>query len=104
MNNSKFRRKLGPPPCDEMHEDDGIDPRLLPKNSYRAKNSHREQRLCKQIADILSILFSGACRDERLGMLGIKSVEPAPDTSCLRVTVFRFTMRHRLIRKRSCCF
>jgi len=32
--------------------------------------------------------FSGACRDERLGMLGIKSVEPAPDTSCLRVTVF----------------
>lgn len=88
LNNSSFRRKHGSPPCDEMYEDDGIAPRLLIKKYSRVKKCHREQRLCKQIAGVLSIIFSGACCDERLCMLGIKSVEPAPDTTCLRVTVF----------------
>jgi ribosome-binding factor A len=71
-----------------MYEDDGVDPRLVDKNIYRVKRNHREQRLCKQIAGVLSIILSGACCDERLCALGIKSVEPAPDTTCLRVTVF----------------
>ncbi len=88
MYNSKFRRKTGTPPCDKIYEDDGIDPRLLRKNVYRIKKSNRGYRLCKQISDVLSILFSGACNDERLCTLGIESVEPAPDTSCLRITVF----------------
>lgn len=88
MYNSKFRRKTGTPPCDKIYEDDGIDPRLSRKNVYQTKKSNRGYRLCKQVSDVLSILFSGACSDERLCGLGIKSVEPAPDTSCLRITVF----------------
>ncbi len=86
--NSKFRRKHEPPPCDEMHEDDGIDPRILRRNADRIKNSHQEHRLCKQISDVISVLFSGVCSDERLCMLGVESVKPAPDISCLCITVF----------------
>lgn len=88
MKKNSFRRPLCPPPCDEMHADDGIDLRLVKKKSYRIKNYHREDRLCKQIAGVLAILFAGGCCDERLSLLGIQSVAPAPDTSCLRVTVF----------------
>ena len=44
-------------------------------------------QLCRQVAETLSWVFSGECRDERLSGLQVVSVEPAPNASQLLVTV-----------------
>ncbi|MCP4133711.1 MAG: ribosome-binding factor A [bacterium] len=56
--------------------------------SHRSKYSNKDNRLCKQIETELLVLFAGAAEDERLNQLGVASVEPAPDISCLLVTVY----------------
>ncbi len=89
MNKSNFRRRLSAPPCAELHEDDGIDPRFIRKKRYNEKKHNFQNiRLCKQIERALSLLFAGGSGDERLTGIGVESVKPAPNMSCLMVTVF----------------
>jgi len=74
--------------CGEIHEDDGIDPRRFFKTRERRKKPDRKTRqLCRQVAETLTLVLSGECRDELLQSLYVVAVEPAPDSSRLMVTV-----------------
>ena len=74
--------------CGELHEDDGVDPRLLFKaDKKRNKQNHKTRQLCDQVAQILGLVLAGEFEDERLHSLHVVSVDPAPDDSQLSVTV-----------------
>jgi ribosome-binding factor A len=74
--------------CDQLHEDDGVDPReYFKSNNRRNKNNHKTSRLCTQVAQTLSLVLAGEFADERLHNLQVLFVEPAPDASQLIVTV-----------------
>jgi ribosome-binding factor A len=65
--------------CAEVHADDGSDPRFFfRKDGSRGKPRHKARQLCRQVAESLDALF-----DE----LAVVSVEPAPDSATLLVTV-----------------
>ena len=74
--------------CDEIHEDDAIDPRQYFKKTRKAgPQGRKSMQLCRQVAVTLDMVLSGECGDERLQSLHVVSVEPAPDTSRMLVTV-----------------
>jgi len=81
--------------CAEVDEDDGVDPRELVKKYQRASlkaprdrtNSARKAwQLCRQVAETLAFVFADQ-PDEVIRDLLVVSVEPAPNTSRLLVTV-----------------
>ncbi len=71
--------------CDEMHEDDGVDPRRF----FRPEKTHdnrKARQLCKQVERTLSLVLA-ACHDDVIRDLLVHSVVPSPDSSRLLVTV-----------------
>jgi ribosome-binding factor A len=75
--------------CDEMHDDDGINPRDYFRNdSITSKKHHKLERLCRQVAETLDQMLAGEFADEALRCLRIVSVTPAPDASRLLVTLY----------------
>ena len=72
--------------CGQLNEDDAVDPRDFFRKKYRSKDS-KAQRLCKQVAETLSLVISGECDDDVLRSLQIFSVQPAPNTRRLLVVV-----------------
>lgn len=83
---SKRKREQLLTMCGRLNEDDAVDPREYFKQKYRAKNA-QAQRLCKQVADTLSLVLSGNFADELLQSLDVFSVQPAPNTRRLLVVV-----------------
>ena len=72
----------------EVHEDDGQDPRyFFRKDTQPTKAGRKAMQLCAQVADTLSLLFSGETSDEILQSLEIRDVSPAPNAAQLLVTV-----------------
>lgn len=75
--------------CDEMHDDDGIDPRdFFRKDQIHSKKQHKLQRLCRQVAETLDQVLAGEFADDALGCLRVTSAMPAPDASRLLVTLY----------------
>lgn len=72
--------------CGQLNEDDAVDPREFFRKKYRSKDS-KALRLCKQVADTLSLVLSGQFGDEVLQGLDVFSVQPAPNTRRLLVVV-----------------
>jgi ribosome-binding factor A len=74
--------------CGDLHDDDGIDPRLFfDKRNRNRKTNPKTEQLCRQAAETLCQLFDGELGDERLAVLRVDSVQPAPDASRLLVTL-----------------
>lgn len=74
--------------CQELHEDDGVDPReYFRKDNDRRKENRKARQLCRQVTETLELVLSGDCRDEILQSLHVVSVAPAPDSSRLLVVV-----------------
>lgn len=72
----------------EVHEDDGQDPRLFFRKETKPTQAGRKaMQLCAQVADTLSLLFSGETSDEILQSLEVLDVAPAPNESQLLVTI-----------------
>jgi ribosome-binding factor A len=72
----------------EVHEDDGQDPRyFFRKETTPSKAGRKAMQLCAQVADTLSLLFSGETSDEIIQSLEVRDVAPAPNASQLLVTV-----------------
>jgi ribosome-binding factor A len=81
MASRRFSRKPPVGVCSEWSADDGIDPRLVPKE--RGKVSNRKAlQLCRQVERALSVALEG----DVLRDLAVQSVAPAPDSSRLLVT------------------
>jgi ribosome-binding factor A len=51
------------------------------------KENRKAKQLCRQVAETLDLVLSGDCRDEVLQALHVVSVEPAPNSTRLLVTV-----------------
>lgn len=74
--------------CAEVHEDDGRDPRYFFRKENQPTNTGRKaHQLCAQVADTLSLLFSGETSDEILQSLVVLDVSPAPNAAQLMVTL-----------------
>jgi len=74
--------------CGEIHDDDGVDPRIYFKSTtQRDKNNRKAKQLCSQVAHTLALVLQGEFGDELLHGLHVVAVEPAPDVSRLLVTI-----------------
>jgi ribosome-binding factor A len=82
----KKRYRGGPPPCSELGDGDGLDPRFDRRDANRVSN-RKALQLCGQVAEALSILLAGVSADEVLRDLVVVSVVPAPSTARLLVSV-----------------
>jgi ribosome-binding factor A len=88
MTESKREREQMLAYCAKIHDDDGVDPREYFKVTRPSGQINRKaMQLCSQVADTLQLVLSGEFDDEVLHNLQVMSVEPAPDTSQLAVTV-----------------
>ncbi len=72
--------------CGQLNEDDAVDPREFFRKRYRSNDS-KALRLCKQVGETLSLVFSGEFSDDVLQSLEVFSVQPAPSTKRLLVVV-----------------
>jgi ribosome-binding factor A len=74
--------------CDQLHDDDGVDPRefFKPQRTERKEN-RKARQLCRQVAETLDQILSGESGDEVLRTLRVADVLPAPDASRLLVTL-----------------
>jgi ribosome-binding factor A len=74
--------------CDELRDDDGVDPReFFRPPSPRPKHDRKTLQLCSQVAETLSLIFAGELNDGLLQVLQVVSVDPAPNGSQLAVTL-----------------
>jgi ribosome-binding factor A len=73
--------------CNEIHPEDGVDPRELSREGRPRKDERRARQLCHQVFETLSQVLGGECGDEVLQSLQVLAVDPAPDASQLVVTV-----------------
>ena len=88
MTRDKRARKRLFQHCDQIYEDDCVDPREFFKTNQRHRQDDRKARqLCRQVAETLDMVLSGECRDELLQSLYVVSVEPAPNSSRMLVTL-----------------
>jgi ribosome-binding factor A len=81
----RFARK---PPCAEIGPGDGVDPRLDNTFTPRRVVNRKALQLSGQVARTLASVLSGECGDDRLRDLLVESVQPAPDSARLLVTVY----------------
>jgi ribosome-binding factor A len=74
--------------CDELRDDDGVDPRTFFKPaSDRSKQTRKTGQLCRQVAETLNLVLGSQFDDPELINLQVAAVSPAPDSSRLLVTV-----------------
>ena len=72
--------------CGELHEDDGIDPKIYFKNRLNRKGDRKTKQLCQQVARTLNLCVND-CEDPIVQLMYLVNVIPAPDSSCLMVHV-----------------
>ena len=70
-----------------MGPDDAVDPRTFFDRRQHGRGSRKARQPCRQVSHTLSYVLSGECDDDVLRSLYVESVDPAPDSSRLLVTV-----------------
>ncbi len=72
--------------CAQIHPDDGIDPREDKRREVvrTTRHDYKMKQLCKQVANALQLVLPNLQMTE---VIGISSVEPAPNAGRLRVMV-----------------
>lgn len=87
MPKASKRRRSNAPPCRALHPDDGIDPRHVTRAEVPSAPHRATQRLCGQVARLLTLALTGLAADDALSSVDVLAVQPAPDASRLRVLV-----------------
>lgn len=77
--------------CEDIGPDDGVDPRLPPRDFSRQPPRRKSLQLCSQVARTLNDVFAWECGDDLLQELIVESVQPAPNSGRLLVTVLLST-------------
>ena len=70
----------------EIGPDDGVDPRTFFRHTNHPPG-RKAMQLCHQVREALYWVLGSACGDEALALLNVVSVEPAPDTTRMLVTL-----------------
>jgi ribosome-binding factor A len=87
MTSKKSYRRSAPPPCAEICDEDGVDPREFARQGGGDRRAGRKTlQLCSQVRDTLNYLL-GDSADEVLALFQASEVRPAPDASQLLVMV-----------------
>ncbi len=73
--------------CEAIGPEDGIDPRELIRRATNSTDERKTRQLCRQVERTLSFVLGGEVSDERLRDLMILSVDPAPHSNHLLVTM-----------------
>jgi ribosome-binding factor A len=73
--------------CAEMGQDDGVDPRTFFKDLPAKKTNRKVLQLCREVERTVGWILAYESGDDLLSGLVIESVEPAPDSTRLAVTV-----------------
>ncbi len=87
MSSKRKRRSLPQDLCGQMGPDDAVDPRKFFDRRSQGRSNRKAHQLCRQVSHTLSYVLSGECDDDALRSLSVESVDPAPDSSRLLVTV-----------------
>jgi ribosome-binding factor A len=88
MKRRKFSHKPSPLPVyGPLGPEDGVDPRTEARDRPSTVHNRKALQLCSQVAETLQCVLQGECDDEVLRDLLVLSVEPAPDSTRLLVTV-----------------
>jgi ribosome-binding factor A len=88
MRRRKYRQKpTALPVYGPLGPEDGVDPRTEARDHPRPVHNRKALQLCSQVAETLHGVLQGECDDEVLRDLLVLSVEPAPDSTRLLVTV-----------------
>jgi len=89
MSFKKSARGQKPPLCDALGPGDGVDTRKSFREPPGKVTNRKALQLCGQVARTLNEVLQGGCGDPVLHDLMVESVEPAPDSTRLLVTVSR---------------
>ncbi len=73
--------------CAEVGPEDGIDPRYVRREPSHRHGSRKTLQLCKQVERALSLALASEFDDPALRDLQVLSVEPAPNSARMLVTV-----------------
>jgi ribosome-binding factor A len=73
--------------CDQIGPDDGVDPGTSFRAPLRRRTNRKALQMCGEIARTLSLVLSWESRDDLLRNLIVESVEPAPNSTRVLVTV-----------------
>src|SRR5205807_2594335 len=73
--------------CNEIGPDDGVDPRTFFRKPSRQGTNRKLLQLCGQIGRTLNSVLAWESGDDLLRDLLVESVEPAPDSTRVLVTV-----------------
>jgi ribosome-binding factor A len=73
--------------CAEVGPDDGLDPRTAFRKPSGKVTNRKALQLCGQVARTLNLVLGGECADDLLRSVLVESVQPAPDSSRLLVTL-----------------
>jgi ribosome-binding factor A len=88
MKRDKRLREILREHCAEIGNDDGRNPRDDEKHGSAERNAGRKARqLCRQVAETIDWVLTGDVPDDLLRSLRVATVEPAPNSSWLLVTV-----------------
>lgn len=88
MTSDKRKRAQMLAHCQQIHPDDGIDPReFFQTRSRQQRRDHKTEQLCQQVAETLGLVFASEFPDDLLQSLQVISVTPAPHAGQLLVLV-----------------
>lgn len=74
--------------CEELRDDDGVDPRdFFKPSSRRDKDQRKTGQLCRQVFETLCLVLASEFDDPQLHNLQVVSVTPLPNASQLLVCV-----------------
>ncbi len=73
--------------CGAIGPDDGIDPRTQSRPESRKVPNRKALQLCGQVARTVAHVLAWECGDDRLQGLIVESVQPAPSSARLLVTL-----------------
>jgi ribosome-binding factor A len=83
----RFSQKPMPSLAADRGPEDGIDPRLLPRQHAGKVTNRKALQVCREVERTLGLLLAGVCADDVLRELLVQSVVPAPDSTRLLVTL-----------------
>lgn len=87
MNSKRRSRKQLFSSCNDVGPNDGVDPRMFLQDQPRGRTNRKALQLCRQISHTLGSVLAWESGDDLIRDLLVLSVDPAPDSTRVLVTI-----------------